>query len=108
MVALLGVEELIMQTYFSEQNFALLPAIPVFFIAFGIIAIKLVYSRKDASVAALMAIKMVKILISLMFILAYVFLVKTNAVSFLVSYLIYFLAFLIFETWMLSIMNKKK
>lgn len=108
MLALLGVEELVLNIYFEGCNFVLLPAIPAFFFAFGVAALKLVYARKQPSIAALMGVKMVKILLSLMLILAYVFLVKTNAVAFLVSYLIYFLAYLIFETWMLSVMNKKK
>jgi len=107
MLAILGVEEIILQFFFKGHNFLLLPAIPLFFILLGTAAIKFVYSKKESSVAALMGVKMVKILLSLMFILVYVFFIKEQAVSFLMSYLIYFLAFLVFETWMLSAINKK-
>ena len=101
-------EELIIKLRMPQQNFTLLPAIPIFFTVFGIAAIKLVYEKQNSSVAAFMGVKMAKILLSLMFILIYVFLIKENSVSFLVSYLVYFLSFLIFETWMVSSINKKK
>lgn len=108
MLAILGIEEIVLIGFMPTQNFALLPAIPVYFTIFGAVAINLVYTKQNPSVSSILGTKMLKILLSLVFILAYVFLVKTNAVAFLSSYLIYFLAYLLFETWMLSSINKKK
>lgn len=108
MVLLLGLQEVLTITIMPKYHFDLLPAIPVFFIILGIILIKLIYSKPNPAVYALLGAKMLKIILSLIFILAYVFIVKENNLAFLVSYLIYFMAYLIFETSMLSALNKKK
>jgi hypothetical protein len=108
MVLILGLEKIILIAALPQHNFAALPAIPVFFILFGAIMIKLVYSKPNPSVAVLLGAKMLKIMLSLVIILAYVLLIKENNLAFLISYMIYFLAYLVYETWMLSVINKKK
>ncbi len=101
-----GIELSLSLTVFPNIYFQLMPAIPIFFAAFGVIVIKLIYSKAKPSVSAIMMGKMLKILLSLIFILAYIILIKENNTAFLLSFLGYFLVYLVFETWMLSSMNK--
>ncbi len=85
-----------------QYDFILLPLIPLFFILFGIGAIKLVYEKKDYKVSSLMGVKMMKLILSLVIIFGYIFIVKDNPQAFLASYMIYFIVYLAFETWMLQ------
>lgn len=102
-----GAEFSIIKSCFPEYYFPLLVTIPLFFIIFGSLALHFVYLKPSPSILILMGVKVVKILISLILILLYVFLIKENAVSFLISFLLYFLVYLIFETILLNKFNKK-
>jgi hypothetical protein len=108
MACLFGIQYSVMKFAFPEYLFQLLFAIPLFFILLGFLSIRFVYIKPDVSVAKLMGVKTFKILISLIIILIYVTLIKEQPVSFLFSYLYYFLTYLVFETWMLYTINKKK
>ena len=108
MAFLFGSQYFVMKYAFPEYIFPLLIAIPLFFILIGFISIRYIYLKPDVSVAMLMGVKTVKILISMAIILLYVTLVKEQSVSFLFSYLYYFITYLAFETWMLYAINKKK
>lgn len=103
---LFGIEISLALTVFPDIYFQLLPIIPIFFAAFGTIVIKFIYSKSKPSVTAILMGKMLKILLSLILILAYIVLIKENNTAFLFSFLGYFLIYLTFETWMLSSMNK--
>lgn len=107
MLLILGLQEIITITLIPQYQFQLLPIIPIFFTVLGAILIKLIYSKPNPAVSALLGAKMLKIILSLIIILAYVLLIKTNNLAFLISYLIYFMAYLVYETWMLSAINKK-
>lgn len=108
MAFLFGTEYFVMRYAFPEYLFPLLIAIPLFFVLIGFLSIRFVYTKPSASITMLMALKTVKILISLIIILLYVVLIKEQTVSFLFSFLFYFLTYLAFETWMMYAINKKK
>lgn len=109
MLGLLSIQEVLFYSLLQQYNFSLLPAIPAFFTLFGVAVIKLIHERKgNNNIMVIMAAKMLKVFLSLIFIFMYVFLIKENSVSFIVSYLIYFMAFLAFETWMFASKNKKE
>ena len=108
MSVLFGTEFFLLKCFRPEYYFPLLATIPLFFTLFGYFAIRFVYLKPRSSIAVVMGVKMLKILISLILILLYVSLIKENSVAFLFSYLLYFFAYLAFETWMLYSINKKK
>lgn len=108
MAMTLGLQQIVTISIMPQYQLAVLPLIPIFFTVFGIILMKLIYNNPNPSVSALLGAKLLKVLLSLIIILAYVLLVKINNLAFLISYLIYFLVYLVFETWMLSAINKKK
>jgi uncharacterized membrane protein HdeD (DUF308 family) len=55
-----------------------------------------------------MGIKVARLLLSLVVVMVYVLFVKTNAIVFVVTFGVFFLAYVVFETWMLLRWNKKK
>ena len=101
------IQRLIIVSLLPTSDFALMPIIPLFFVILGIVTIKIVYSKPKASVIILLVVKSIKILLSLAFILLYVIFNKENTTAFLISLLVYFIIYLLFETWMLSAINKK-
>jgi hypothetical protein len=105
MLSVFLVEKVVLLFALPQYDFVLLPLIPLFFILFGVGSIKLVYEKKDYKVSSLMAAKMLKLIFSLVIIFGYIFIIKENSQAFLISYIIYFLCYLGFETWMLQ--NKK-
>lgn len=107
MLVLFGLEQAVLSLWLPAYRFDLLPVVPAFFVVFGVLAIRFVYAKKQPGVSALMGLKVLKILLSMIIILVYVLLIKDNAVAFLASYLIFFSAYLCFETWLLTTLNKK-
>jgi hypothetical protein len=108
MAFLFGTEYFVMKYAFPEYLFPYLIAIPLFFILIGYLSIRFVYTKPAVSITMWMGVKTLKILISLIIILLYIILVKEQSISFLFSYLYYFLTYLVFETWMMYAINKKK
>lgn len=108
MSLLFGTQYFVMKYACPEYLFPLLIAIPLFFILIGYLSIRFVYSKPTVSIAMWMGVKTFKILLSLIIILLYVVLIKEQSVSFLFSYLYYFLTYLAFEIWMMYAINKKK
>lgn len=108
MAFLFGTEYFVMKYAFPEYLFPYLIAIPLFFILVGYLSIRFVYTKPAVSITMWMGVKTLKILISLIIILLYIILVKEQSISFLFSYLYYFLTYLVFETWMMYAINKKK
>ncbi len=102
MLSIFIIEKAVLLLALPQYDFALLPLIPLFFVLFGVAVIKLVYAKKEYKVSSLMSVKMVKLMLSLIIIFGYIFIVKNNSQAFLVSYLLYFIAYLGFETWMLQ------
>lgn len=88
-------------------DFTLLPLIPLFFSLLGALSIYIINSKSFPSVNITLGVKMVKTLLSLTVILLYMFLQGENPQAFLMTFLVYFVIYLVFETWMLSTMNKK-
>lgn len=108
MAVLLGIEYFVLEYAFPQEMFSLLPCIPLFFALIGFLSIRFVYLKPSPSVAMMMGLKTLKILVSLILILIYILVIKDHNISFLFSFLYYFLAYLIFETWMIFAINKKK
>jgi len=108
MTFLFGTEYFVLKYAFPEYLFPMLIAIPLLFILIGFFSIRFVYTRPNVSVAKLMGVKAIKFMISLIVILLYIFVVKEQSVSFLFSFLYYFLTYLVFETLMMYAINKKQ
>ncbi|MDD4921208.1 MAG: hypothetical protein PHS30_01885 [Bacteroidales bacterium] len=108
MAFLFGTEYFVMKYLCPEYLFPLLTAIPLFFLLIGFLSIRFVYTKPSVSITMLMGVKTLKILISMVIILLYVVLIKEQSVSFLFSFLYYFITYLAFETWMMYAINKKK
>jgi len=108
MAVVFGAEYAVLHCCLPEQLFPLMVVIPFFFVVFGWLALRFAYLKPSVSIGLLMGIKSSKIILSIILILLYVLLVKDHSVSFLVSFSLYFLTYLIFETWMLYSVNKKK
>ncbi len=100
-------QKLLITPHILNSDFALMPAIPLFFTIYGLVAIKIMKAKPNSSVTVLLAVKMLKILLSLGVILVYIIMEGENSTAFLLSYLAYFVIYLVFETWMLSTINKK-
>lgn len=100
-------QKLLTVTQFPSYDFAFMPVIPLFFIVIGIISIAILQAKTNASVMVLLVIKTTKILLTLVFILLYLFFENENINAFLFSLLGYFMLYLLFETRMLSTLNKK-
>jgi hypothetical protein len=107
MAFLFGTQFFVMNYVCPEYLFPLLVAIPMFFILIGFISIRFVYSKPSVSIIPLMGMKTIKLLISLIIILLYAVFIKVQPVSFMFSYLFYFLTYSVFEIWMMNAINKK-
>lgn len=101
------VQKMIIIPQIPSSDFALLPLIPLFYLLVGVLSVFLINSKSFPSVNVTLGVKMVKTLLSLTAILLYMFLQGENPRAFLMSFLAYFVIYLVFETWMLSTMNKK-
>jgi hypothetical protein len=108
MIFLFGTEYFVMKYACPEYLFPLLITIPLFFILIGFLSIRFIYSKPSIPIMLMMGVKTLKILVSLIVILLYVVLIKEQSVSFLFSFLYYFISYLAFETWMMYMINKKK
>lgn len=108
MAVLFGAEYFVLEYAYPQYMTPMLVAIPLYFILIGFLSIRLVYSKPSPSIAKLMAVKTLKILVSLTVILLYVVVIKDQSVSFLFSFLYYFLSYLFYETWMIYAINQKK
>ncbi len=86
----------------------LLPVIPAFFLMLGSITMSLLKNVSGNGVNLIMGIKVARLLLSLVVVMVYVLFVKTNAIVFVVTFGVFFLAYIVFETWMLLRWNKKK
>ncbi|MBO7337797.1 MAG: hypothetical protein J6W49_05065 [Paludibacteraceae bacterium] len=86
----------------------LLPLIPGFFLMLGSITMNLLKNATGNGVNLIMGIKVARLLLSILVVMVYVFLVKTNAMVFVITFGVFFLVYLGFETWMLLRWNKKK
>lgn len=107
MGAVFGLEKLFFFHY-PQYDFDLLSLIPAFFIFLGSVAYQLGSKPIGNGVAVIMGLKALRMLLSILFIFCYVFFIETNAISFVMSYFVFFIVYLSFETWMFSQINKKK
>jgi hypothetical protein len=108
MAVICGLEYAALSLWWPNHILPLLWVIPVLFLAFAYIAMRLAYLRPSISIGLLMGVKSSKIILSLFLVLLYALLIKVESVLFLISYAVYFLTYLIFETWMLYSENKQK
>jgi len=90
------------------KDFLLLPAIPIFFITFGLLALKFAYAKKDISPMILLSAKMIKTLLSIFIMMIYIVVKGEESIPFLISYSLFFVTYLVYETIVLTIINKKK
>lgn len=108
MLALYVIHKLFFVFVLPDKDFVLLPLIPVFFILYGLTVLKFSYAKKELSVNLLLITKLSKTFLSLFFIMLYVIFEYPNKVSFAVSYALFFMIYLIYETLILTAINKKK
>lgn len=110
MFVVFSAEKILLQNVNALHNFDFiwLPAIPILFVVMGLFAIHKIYFRGGNNVSWLMGLKAFRILVSLILILLYAFVVKDNAISFLISYLVYYMTYLGFETYLLMQVNNKE
>ena len=93
-------------TYFSlvpEHYFGGYPFIPVYFFLFGLFEISMFDAcRKHAPQKMLllyMAMKVMKMLLSVILLVVYCFAVREEAKLFLLTFILYYIVYLIYETW---------
>lgn len=88
------------------------PFIPVYFFLFGLFEIFMFDAcRKHAPRKLLllyMAMKMMKMLFSIMFLIVYCIAVREEAKLFLVTFIFFYVVYLIYETWFFFIYEMKK
>lgn len=100
----------IFKTFIPEHYFKAYPLIPFFFFFFGLAFVAILnFSKKDEGVSAkaLMISKGVKMIGSIIIILFYFLIVKTQLVQFAFTYIAFYFAYLIFETTALAMYQKR-
>lgn len=86
-----------------QHSFAGYPLIPVYFFLFGLLEISIFdVCRKNAPQKLLMlymGMKSMKMLISVIFLAVYCLAVREEAIVFLMTFVVYYIIYLIYETW---------
>lgn len=98
-----GVGALILHVALPGHYFGGYPFIPAYFYLFGLFSIYMFDAcRRHAPQRLLllyMAIKMIKMILSLILLLMYCIAVREEAKAFLLTFISFYLIYLIFETW---------
>lgn len=89
--------------FMPEQYFQGYPLIPIYFFLFGIGSIYLLEACKRWApkkvLLTYLAIKIIKLLASIIFLLLYCFIAQAYEKEFLLTFVVFYLLYLIFETW---------
>jgi hypothetical protein len=83
-------------------------AAPAFFSLFALFTFKKVVLNPQVKVSALMASKTLRLLLSMVVILLYILIIKVHSVVFVVTFGIYFVLYLLIETWIMVRLNRTK
>ena len=89
---------LALRAWMPEHCPAFYPAIPLFFYVYGILYIIVYGQFPDKGILVYIGGKVVKLILSLLFLLLYAQLVKLHIKTFLIIFLFYYLVYLIFES----------
>lgn len=107
-----GVGMLILHFNLPEHYFKWFPYIPIFFYVMGIASIYAFDSCRshapNKTGLLYMALKVVKLILSVVLLLVYCIIVKEHEKDFILSFVAYYLSYLIFETWFFFSYEKKK
>lgn len=102
------VADVLFETVLSQYAFPYLFVIPLFFIIFGSVAFKFAESSFVGNgVKIMMGIKSVRLLLSMIYLFVYAFVVGTNVVAFLITFLTFFFVYLVMETLLFAQLNKR-
>lgn len=77
------------------------------FVLLGTVSVALLKRQVGNGVNMVMGLKVFRFLLSLVVVGAYAFFCRGHAIPFVVTYGVFYLAYLLFETWMLLKMNRK-
>ncbi len=89
---------LALHAWMPEHCPAFYPAIPLFFYVYGILYIIIYGQFPDKGILVYIGGKVVKLILSVLFLLLYAQLVKLHIKTFLIIFLFYYLVYLIFES----------
>ena len=89
---------LVLQAWMPESYPTLYPTIPVFFFVYGILYIIVYGQFPDKGILVYIGGKVVKLILSVLFLLLYAQLVKIHIKPFLIIFLFYYLVYLVFES----------
>ncbi len=98
-----GLGAIILHIFLPGHYFEGYPFIPIYFFTFGLFSIYMFDAcRRHAPqkmVLLYLAIKMIKLMLSLVLLLIYCFAVREEARAFLLTFMSFYLLYLIYETW---------
>lgn len=102
-----GIGAVIFHAFLPERYFQAYPFIPAFFYLLGLASIYAfdIVRRKAHQKLALfyMAVKMIKLLLSVVLLLFYCGIVKVHEKEFILTFVGFYFLYLIFETWFFSL-----
>lgn len=107
-----GMGAVIFHYFLPEHYFQGYPSIPLFFFLFGIGSIYLIEACKrwapQKMLLTYLAIKIIKLLVSIAFLLLYCFIVQAYEKEFLLTFVVFYLMYLIFETWFFFVFERNQ
>ncbi|MDR0938429.1 MAG: hypothetical protein LBN29_03590 [Mediterranea sp.] len=95
-----GVVDLLLKEVFPQAYFEAYPLIPLYFFLLELLVFYILYRRRDTRQAPLwlMALKMVKFVLSALVAVAYCLLVGHHVKEFLLVFVFFYLLYLVYET----------
>ena len=107
MLTMMMVSVLLFEGKLKEYAFRFMVVIPIYFIILGSVTVGILQAVKGNGINMILGIKVLELVLSMILILAYIFIVKTNAVSFVVTFAIHFLVYIVYETYLMLDWNRK-
>lgn len=97
------------RSFYPEAYFPVYPAIPVYFFLIGMLSLLLYRPGRQgkSTVITYIGIRMIKLLTSVLLLLLYAFLVRAQIITVLVTFCIYYIAYMIFEATFLFLSERK-
>ena len=100
--------EVVFTQFLPAYRFRFLGMIPAFFVFLGVLTVNIAQLAHGHGINVIMGTKVLKMVLSLLILFAYALLVKVTVMSFVLTFAVFFLAYLIYESWMFLDLNKKK
>lgn len=94
--------------YTPEYKVPGLIVIPLVFVLLGSVSIAMLKNEKGRGVNVIMGIKAVRFMMSMFVIGIYALACREHILEFVVAYGVFYLSNIVFETWMLLSLNRKK